>query len=436
MSTSGSSLLFEQGINSLFSGLDTIVVFENLMPENNIKIEYSENDTNSLTYTWFSVNEKGEKFIYESNGFKSSIEINNQNDHGEGTYKIQISSLDKGTINTLYIAVINYANHKVNISEIVIHDNGETPNTYYNRCKTAYLEAKYTQNSIMVYDPKLGVEQELKPYQKIFDWTWGTGTQKRVYESITSVAASFEEVNYAVKISDNFFYEKEDDKIIGEATANKDYEPIAVKAIINHKASHRIFYNESDSANTSDGTLTGSSPIDVTLEADYPPTSAIQYFEWSVYQGEKLNRIATNNTDLFRYNFTRPIENPESSAADYMVKLVVSNEYSCSDTANLDIKLEESHLAIANLFVIGFGATLEYKADYRSLRPGTFRGYIYSRNGRRVFQWTDPSKGWDGRMGGTGGFVQPGMYVVVLRAKGSDGIDYKIRHSLTIVREK
>lgn len=428
---SGVGITYEQGYSPFFQGLDTIIIFEKIVQNNNPQIHYNHSNQDTYDYSWYKVTASGEQLISnaDQNKIETSIALSD-NGLGEGTYRVRIQDILTDT--SVYLAVINYDNHKVNISEVVIHDDGETPNNNYNRCKTAYLEAKYTQNNIMVYDPKLGVEQELKPYQKIFDWTWGTGTQKRVYESITSVAASFDDVNYAVKISDNFFYN--DDNTIGEATANKDYEAIAVTLQGIKATIERDIDNEADHGEPESDPLVGSAPLDVSFEAK-EPSSKVIYQEWKVWRGTDSARVTLSNNSSFRYTFTTPLENPESNAADYTLTLKVSNEF-CDSSAVKLIKLKESHLAIANLFVIGFGATLEYKADYRSLRPGTFRGYIYSRNGRRVFQWTDPSKGWDGRIGGTGGFVQPGMYVVVLRAKGTDGIDYKIRHSLTIVREK
>lgn len=51
-----------------------------------------------------------------------------------------------------------------------------------------------------------------------------------------------------------------------------------------------------------------------------------------------------------------------------------------------------------------------------------------------MFRWTDPSQGWDGKKGGK--YVAPGVYFYVIEAEGSDGIKYKKKGAVNILRPK
>jgi hypothetical protein len=51
-----------------------------------------------------------------------------------------------------------------------------------------------------------------------------------------------------------------------------------------------------------------------------------------------------------------------------------------------------------------------------------------------LFTWTDPSQGWDGKKGGK--YVPPGVYFYIIEAEGSDGVPYKRKGDINILRSK
>ena len=78
------------------------------------------------------------------------------------------------------------------------------------------------------------------------------------------------------------------------------------------------------------------------------------------------------------------------------------------------------------LLQMGDGKNDEFKLD----APGIdqFSGIIFNRWGKKVFEWTDASKGWDGKD------AKDGTYYYMITAKGVDGQDYTNNGHLTLTR--
>ena len=61
-----------------------------------------------------------------------------------------------------------------------------------------------------------------------------------------------------------------------------------------------------------------------------------------------------------------------------------------------------------------------------------FHAYIFNRWGQKLFEWTDPTDGWDGTQNGTP--VKEGVYFILCKAKGTDGQTYTIRKDVNLLR--
>lgn len=436
-SAGGSAVSYEMGRNPFISGIDTFVVFQEIASANNPTISYTHDGIDQYTYTWYKIDLAGNEteVLEDQNALSTTLQLADAG-NGEATYRIQIKNLLVDA--AVHCAIINYANYPIIINELIIHDNGETPNAMYDKCLNTYLEADFNQNEISVFEPGSGI-QPFTQFRKTYEWTWSDGALTPDYKGSNNpalVGVVFEDVDYTCKINDNFF--TADPNIMEGPQASKQYEAIAVTlkgikyTVIERPGDNEYIKSELNEA----GQLTGSAPLDVNFEADEPSKPDL-YHQWKIWYATDTARASISNDPTTRYSFTTPLPDSESNAADYTVNLVVSSEV-CDSSSTLEIKLRNSWLEAPNLFVIGFGAggNLDYRADYSSIRPDTFHGYIYNRWGRKVYEWSDLTKGWDGRRGGSGGYVSPGAYIVVLRGKGTDGKEYKIRHSLTILREK
>lgn len=78
----------------------------------------------------------------------------------------------------------------------------------------------------------------------------------------------------------------------------------------------------------------------------------------------------------------------------------MSLQSSPRDTSDIQyVNVVESLLDVPNVFTPnGDGKNDIFKVKALSLE--SFQGVILNRWGRKIYEWNDPSEGWDGRIGG------------------------------------
>lgn len=104
-----------------------------------------------------------------------------------------------------------------------------------------------------------------------------------------------------------------------------------------------------------------------------------------------------------------------------------------SEMSPLRVTISESKLEMPNAFSPnGDGINDVYKAKdgYQSLTE--FHAYIFNRWGQKLFEWTNPADGWDGKYKGKD--VAQGVYYVLVKAKGADGKTYNIKRDVNLLR--
>lgn len=166
---------------------------------------------------------------------------------------------------------------------------------------------------------------------------------------------------------------------------------------------------------TEDTSLSGSAPLEVLFSTH--PTEAAEYYLWKVYKGQQL---LTSRTDAeLHYTFE-----------DNDNYLVVGRAYSTlcecrdpqaegcqQDSITFDVSIDDSMLKVPNVFTPnGDGVNDEFRVMYASLRE--YHIWIYDRWGHKVYESTDPSKGWDGTIGNMK--AAEGAYFYVIRALGTN----------------
>jgi gliding motility-associated-like protein len=152
--------------------------------------------------------------------------------------------------------------------------------------------------------------------------------------------------------------------------------------------------------------ITGSAPLDLQFlsNANEPST---RYYFWEILKNGK-HLVAPRVDKDQRYSFTE--------AGVYTVKIKSSNDY-CSSSDTIIITVLESAIQVPNVFTPnGDGINDEFRVAYKSIVR--FHCWVYNRWGRKVFEWTDPQKGWDGTIGTSK--AEPGPYFYVIEAYGSD----------------
>lgn len=159
----------------------------------------------------------------------------------------------------------------------------------------------------------------------------------------------------------------------------------------------------------------GSAPLDVYFTSN-ANTPVAQFFEWIIinqeYPDDSSNVYHDEN---LRYSFTR--------TGVYKVLLRVSRQWMMGDSVDcqaydsLTVTVVPSLLQVPSAFSPnGDGVNDEFRVAFKSLSE--FHCSIYNRWGHLLYEWSDPSRGWDGK---SGGHVMPtGPYYYVIKAKGTD----------------
>ncbi len=118
----------------------------------------------------------------------------------------------------------------------------------------------------------------------------------------------------------------------------------------------------------------------------------------------------------------------------YTIILTVTNENTgCSSTdSTLTITVTDAAMEFPDVFTPnGDGVNDEFRPAYKSLKK--YEITIYSRWGRKVYHSTDPSTGWDGKIGGTK--AAEGTYFYVAEGQGYDrGVTIKRHGDVSLIR--
>lgn len=184
-----------------------------------------------------------------------------------------------------------------------------------------------------------------------------------------------------------------------------------------------IFTQDGNSVNTDNI----SAPAEISLlgVANEPVTTS---YTWKLYHLRDLenpifNRMEKETTYTFK----------ESGSYKLILELADATA-SCITKEEIAFNIAESYLDAPNFFSPGDspGSNDEFKVSYRSLVQ--FKCTIFNRWGVKIYEWTDPEKGWNGKSNGK--YVSPGVYFYVIQAKGSEGKTYKKKGDINIVRSR
>lgn len=202
------------------------------------------------------------------------------------------------------------------------------------------------------------------------------------------------------------------------------YEAITTEAHILSRKEENTSSNIPESENAD---LNGAAPLEINFYGrGNDPVS--YFYTWNIYN------LKNPESPVFR-SMEKEISYLFEQSGDYKVVLEVANKDSyCSDTTSVNFTISESSLDVPNFFSPGDspGSNDEFRVAYKSLIR--FKCTIFNRWGVKLYEFSDPSKGWDGRYRGS--YVKPGVYFYVIDAEGSDGIKYKKAGDINILRSR
>lgn len=119
---------------------------------------------------------------------------------------------------------------------------------------------------------------------------------------------------------------------------------------------------------------------------------------------------------------------------NYTVDLEVINATTtCFDTSqSFNVSIGSTEINVPNYFSPGSSGSLqEFKIQYKSLK--SFKCTILNTWGNVLYQWTDPSKGWDGRVEGR--YVASGAYYYIIEYETASGKRKTKSGDINILRE-
>lgn len=194
------------------------------------------------------------------------------------------------------------------------------------------------------------------------------------------------------------------------------------------------YYTTEDGGEEENANYSGNAPLKGRFVAN--PTNAEGWsasYEWRF--------VHENETEPYLVRYEEDTEYTFTTAGSHNIVLYATftrgdeviefrDEY-WDGTYPLRVTISESKLEMPNAFSPnGDDRNEEYKAKtYSSLVE--FHAYIFNRWGQKLFEWTDPSKGWDGKYKGTP--VKQGVYYVLVEAKGADGRRYRIKRDVNLI---
>lgn len=148
-----------------------------------------------------------------------------------------------------------------------------------------------------------------------------------------------------------------------------------------------------------------SGPLEIEFRSN--PTPGVQFYQWTIYKASEV--LFTRRDRDIHFTFSEP--------GAYRVECSVNNASCVTEPDDIKVNISESYLRVPNVFTPDDnGQNDEFRVSYRSLK--SFHCEVYNRWGHLVFQWDDPSKGWDGTIHGKP--AAEGAYYYVIRALGTD----------------
>lgn len=186
-----------------------------------------------------------------------------------------------------------------------------------------------------------------------------------------------------------------------------------------------IYIDDSGVETETRNNFSGQAPLSVSFRANPQDMEGLDpTYEWHFrMEGEGKDMMVRyeENTD---YTFTK--------AGKTYVTLYANLGNEERDSSRICVTISESKLLMPNAFTPNGDTHNDvYKAkEYQSIVE--FHAYIFNRWGQKLFEWTNPAEGWDGNYNGSP--VKEGVYFVVVKARGADGIVYNIRKDVNLLR--
>lgn len=174
--------------------------------------------------------------------------------------------------------------------------------------------------------------------------------------------------------------------------------------------------------------FTGSAPIVIRFNAGVAEPSSALRFEWQVSRFPDMEAL-----ELTRFDEETELDFVEAGTLYVRVIITDSESELTYESSPFSITVSESKLEMPNAFSPnGDGINDVYKITYESII--SLDAYIFNRWGQQIYHMdlSNVDEGWDGTYHGKQ--VKDGVYFIMVKAVGSDGVEYTKRKDINILR--
>ena len=395
---------------------------------NDMFVSYADG-TVSVTYTSVNAGVTPKWYRYSSLGGGYAEEVSGVVTTGNSSI-LEAAETDMGYIiedgdSRYYFWIVGYLKHPLHLERVVLSDESDCDRTVLNITGQGD-EIHY----FGINGQRFTLDRQIEIDYKNLEWN----DERSNFEQV-DIVKNVQSVSHPVLVSppaycptiftvsgDLFLREWNMEQTVVSGT----YHPVAVDCRTTATQTSTEGENSNQIKGGTDG-LGGSAPCEITFEAFV--TDAVIHTEWQMSSDSGFDNISyrLNGQDL---TFTFRDEGTT------YVRFVGSNSDGSCETygETFTIDIGASELKCPNAFSPGAseGVNDEWKVSYRSLID--FECWIFDRYGTQMYHFSDPAGGWDGRYKGK--LVSPGVYYYVIKAKGSDGKEYKRGGDINIVRFK
>lgn len=199
--------------------------------------------------------------------------------------------------------------------------------------------------------------------------------------------------------------------------------------------------NRADSLRFTQFEFIGPGPFTVHFEAHLTAEGANPWYSaWELASDASFHDILERYHDLSADGRTAAIDYDFNTTGSYYARYradfkVGDDIIPYNDPQRIyHIQVTESLLEVPNIFTpqSESGANRTFKVKYKSLAE--YEIWIYNRWGNELFHSSDPAEGWDGRQGGN--YVPTGVYFYLIKARGTDNVDYLRKGSINVLRTR
>jgi gliding motility-associated-like protein len=279
------------------------------------------------------------------------------------------------------------------------------------KCTSFRLDITKTEDALIFYTINGGRMEIQRKYTINYDALKWSENDKKYIQSTETIGPKIIGTDEPVDIPlMNTVFKLRGDQFAGyfniaKEISSQEYQAIAVQGHIVAEQEGR------DNGESTETTLGGSAPATINLygRANEP---VAHFFTWYIYNREDMNNYIARYTDKdIRYTFDR--------TGNFVVQLEVAdrNSVCVGDTISLPVSIDESEIRASNYFSPGGATNNEFKFVYKSIIR--FKCTIFNRWGTKIYQWSDITKGWDGKHNGK--YVSTGVYYWVAEYTTGDG---------------